>query len=698
MADPWLAYQRQTLSVPAGAQGGDEAGPWQEFTASASAAPPERINPGREGTMLPRTLAGMKVTPEGRASFLEQWYGAGNVATDADGATYIRDPKRDEWFPFDAGQLNIRDAADLSGDAVAAAPVLGEVAVGARLGTSLVRGLAAGGAGNAVQQGASAALPGDDGLDLAGRAGQLALGAAGGGAANLAGRGTARLVDLLRQPAKAAKAAWLGLGDNAVTREGKDLEAYLGEAMTPGQLSQRRGVLMAEGALRRSPTSAADIMAEHDARQLTAARRRFDDLTTRMSKSPADALLVGGRAMQAFDDTLEGALKVREAQAAADFAAIDSAAGRRPIVVPQATLKALDDLLAKYDVEGAAGDATKGLVRQLRDLRGAYVRQGPGGPLVVPKSAAELQRLLSSWGRAAEGGAVPFLDVANAEQRGIAKRIYGALMDDLDAAAAGTGHDAATAQALKLARENYRANSGAIDELRKTAIGQYLGIREAGTVSPEVLADKLLALKPQQLKQSLAMLDKADPELAGLVKRASMERAMLAARPSEDVVAEQVQSGMPIRRDAFSPAKLLTGLRNSNVYAMLTPTERFEVDQLGRTLARLANRGGSEGSPTAPLQWAMGVVRDIGLAGMGGDPVAAARLLAGMFAPAKLAKAVADPAQRHALITLTSAKPQTKAAITALEALGIVPAVNAAARPPEDVRPSPPLDAALATR
>ena len=128
-----------------------------------------------------------------------------------------------------------------------------------------------------------------------------------------------------------AVATQLGRADTPVARQGQAIEGFLGESLSPGQISQRRSLLTLEGALRRSPTKAADVMADMDRRQLAAARSRYDDLLNRVSASPQNAELLGNQVGKAFDDTVSNARTALERQAKNDFALIDSAAGRVPV-------------------------------------------------------------------------------------------------------------------------------------------------------------------------------------------------------------------------------------------------------------------------------------------------------------------------------------------------------------------------------
>jgi hypothetical protein len=657
------------------------------------AKPMAKINMEQESGLGERAMLGLKLSSEGGARYLEQKHGLGNVATDQKGGFFVREG--DQWHPVDSGdKLNMGDVADLSGVGVAALPAIAAAATApvsapaGILGTALA-GAGAGLAGSALQQAAGAATPGGDPMTLGERATQAGVDTALSAGGNLAGKAVSRLAAAPRN----VVATQLGRADTPVAQQGKNVEAFLGETLSPGQISQRRSLLTLEGALRRSPTKAADVMADMDKRQLAAARARYDDLLNRVSASPQNAELLGNQVGKAFDDTVEGARTVLDRQARNDFALVDSVAGRQPVFETPNAVAAIDDLVRQYDVPGAAADATKGLVRQLKGLRDSFTNTTtkPGGfmgmepqRVTTPelRSGEDMQRLLSSWGRAAAGKQKLFPDIGNAEQIGIAKRVFGALNQDLDAATVASG-DPAVAQALQTARQNYKTNMGAIDDIRKSTIGRLLGNAEEGTLAPEQITGRLMNMQPTQLKQTFGLLGKADPELAQATKRYMLEQVMTAAEPGTEKVAQAVGAG--VTPEAYSPARLIGGLSKSPVLGILDSNEKFSVQMLNDAFQRLANRGGTEGSPTAPLMWAMDIAKNFAIAGVTGDAVAGLKMAGMVFGPTRLAEAVANPTKAAALIQLTRPNAKREMTIGALSTLGLMNAQRGSNA--EDVRP-----------
>jgi len=651
------------------------------------AKPMQPINMNRESGAGVRAMAGLKLGSEGQARYLEQRYGPGNVSTDKDGSFYVQEDG--QWHPVDSPDFNAKDIADLSGTAIAAAPAIAATTVGlpvTALGTAAV-GLGTGLGGSLLQQAVGALTPGGDPMSLEDRAIQTGIDTGAGMVSELGGRGLSRLASA----PKNIYATQTGKAATPVANEGQAVEKFLGTGLSPGQISQRRSLLTLEGALRRSPYKAADMMADMDARQLAAARARWDELLDRIHASPQSAELLGGQVTKAFDDTVKTATGKLDRQAAADFAVVHSAAGKQPIFDLTNATGAIDGLLQQYDVPGAAADATKGLVRQLRSLRDSMTNTEikPGGFMgmepqrvttEVKRSAEDMQRLLSSWGRAAAGKQKMFPDLDNRENVSIAKRVFGALNDDLSAA---TSVDPAVAGALQKARANYKTNIGAVEDIRKTAIGRYLGATDPGQLAPEQIAATLQRMKPSQQKQTFALLNSADPELAGATKRYVLQNAMDVAQPSAERL-EQA-AGMGVTPEAYSPARLMSGLVKSDVMQILEPDEKFAVHQLNSAFARLANRGGTEGSPTAPLMWAMDVAKNLLTAGATMDLIGGAKLAASIMAPNKLAEVITKPGATRALITLTQPNATREATIGAMTTLGLMGASRASNG--QDVRP-----------
>lgn len=613
--------------------------PWEREWSAPTGEKAAPINMSREGGWTDRALAGLKMTEQGGVNFLKSKYGDRNVATASDGNVFIRDTDKGEWYPFDSDKLGWKDLADVSGEAVQMLPIMRAT----RMGTAAVAALA----GNAGRQGLSALMPGDDEMTASDRASSAGIDAALGGAAQGVVNVGARVFDALRPRNVGARYVQRAL-DTPAGREGAQVEAYLGEQMMPGQASQSRSLLTMEGLLRRHPASA-DMIASKDESLLRAARARLDNALSRMSAT-GDRATAGMRVRSAFDNTLNAALDVRRNQAAQDFGAVHAAAGRAPIFHMGGAVRAIDGLIEEFGTPGA-GDAISTLVNQLRSVRNELSR---------PLTAQNVQRLLEIYGRARRGSGQVFKDLDNAEQRRIAGLVFDAIEGDLDRVAQSLP-PGNVATSLQQARNNYRLNSQAINELEASTLGRYLGGADR---SPERIFEQMKNMQPSQAGETFRILQGADPGLADAVKRSVFEDALERAKPPAQRVEDQLTAGANPEGD-WSPARFLSNLRGSWVWGQLNRNERFEFQMLASAMQRLANRAGTDGSPTAPLLFALDVAKSMGKSVVGLDPVGMAQMGTAALAPRVLAPLVATSRGRQALVTVMNTRPQTKAYQTA---------------------------------
>ena len=632
----------------------------------------------REGSFLDRLGAGFKWTAAGKLNYLKQQHGVDNVGTNQSGDIYLRDGPNGRWYPFDSNSANAKDVLDLGGDIAQGAATLAmpEVAVPTRLGAAVARGVLGGAASSIGRQSVSAVLPGSDEATPAERVEGVALDAGLGAAGDAGATAATGVVDRALRPGNYAARYMQGQFKRPETAPGLQAEKYLGVPLTPGQITQSKGLLTLEGVLRRHPTSA-DTMDALAQRQVQAASGKLDGLMNRMSQAPSDPAVTGGAVNQAFDGTLNGLVNKRAAQAQADFDAIRTPDGKQPTVGTSNTLKTLDDLIAENDVPGAAADRTKGLVSQLKSLRASLVQRQQTEPgdfmkgqapqyaeTAAPRSVSDFQRLLSSWGRAAEGTSQPFTDLGTAEQRRIARQIKGGLEADLDTAA--NSPDNPVAAQLQKARNNYKQNSVAISNLRDSTVGRLFNTDRP--LDPDRVYQTVRNMKPGELTGTMTLLGKANPDLAGQVKKSLLQDALAKAMPTTDQVAAKLQGGAKVP-DTFSPARFLSTLSKSPVYALLDGNEKYEMAMLNNALGRLANRNGTEGSPTAPLQWAMDLIKSAGKAATALHPVGVAQVITSAMAPRYFAKVVSDPAARSALMDITRTSGRARNLVASVNTL-----------------------------
>lgn len=636
------------------------------------------INMAREGSLGARALAGIPITPEGSARALEGAYGRGNVMTSPAGEVFLREGG--EVYPLNRPGFSMGDVAGMSGAAIETLPALAATGVGgAALGA---------GAGNLLRQGIAAGLGERAGMGQ--RAMSAGTAAAVGGATQGVVNAGARVLNALRPSTVAATALSATAGRSRFAAEvakSESIEEVLGIALTPGQRTQSKSLLTLEGMLRRNPASA-DIILQNDEAQLAQASRALRNVLERIRPGEAPTEGVGNTVKHAFDTTLDRALQLRRSQAGIDFAKVDNLSGGVPLINPEGLRSEIQLITDELDVPGG-GDATSTLVGKLKTM----ASQLGDGRL----TAAQYQRLLQIYGQAARGKGKLFQDLDTAQQRWVAGRVQRALQGDLDTAIAGGGLPGDVAAALATARQNYAANSQAVAELGKSTLGRMLNDR-TGEFSPARLVDALEHMRPDQLKRVFGILDGASPDEAQLVKRGLMERVIERAQPPTEVLAQRLEGGQPLG-EGISPARLLTEMRRSPVWAVLDGQERFMANQIVQGMQRLANRAGTEGSPTMPLLAAWDFAKALGGSLAGLDPIGALRLSAGILAPRQLAQTIVSPQGQQAWATTLRelSRPRgraTRALTSSLMFLAGRGTMEAFA-PEENVRPDAGLASAL---
>jgi hypothetical protein len=435
---------------------------------------------------------------------------------------------------------------------------------------------------------------------------------------------------------------------------GKEIAQKTGVDLSLGQQTGDEATMLVEGMARKNPFSSAEFQ-EFGGKQVGQAVERLQKIMDDITPEKIGDIRVGTMVNQAFDDAVTGAANVRRAQAAKDFGAVEAAGANAKVIGTSNLVSKLDDLISRYDVPGG-GDATASLVSRMKGLREQLSAKATGKALVDPSgraltspspslSANETNRLLEVYTKASQGKGQIFADLETAQQRMLASELKGALLTDLDEAA--NTSQGAVAPLLKAARDNYKANSSAISKLEESVLGKYLGSDR----SPERVADFLGRAKPTELKQTLDIVNKADPEVIPATRRYFIERAIEKAA--------HAPSQRNPKAPNFSAAKFIDAMPEGTKFDVLygSSNAREELKLVGEALERIAYRGFTEGSPTAPLLMAWDAAKRLfTIQGIAGLPAA-------VIAPRTVAKAVLTPEGRQALVSLGRYDKPTESAI-----------------------------------
>jgi hypothetical protein len=420
---------------------------------------------------------------------------------------------------------------------------------------------------------------------------------------------------------------------------GQNISRQTGIEMSLGQQTGDEATMLVEGMAAKNPFSSKEFQ-QFGARQTGQAIQRLNQIMDNITPEKVTDIRLGGMVNQAFDDAVNGAVNVRRAQAAKDFGDVAAMAGKDAKVVGVSNLSArLDDLIDEFNVPGG-GDATSTLVKRIESLKGAIAKS-------EGLTANQTNRLLQVYTNAAAGKGEIFKDLATGQQRLIAGRLKDALLADLDEAA--RAQYGGAPRALAIARDNYRANSEAITKLEESVLGKYLGPDR----SPERVAEFLTKAKPTELKQTLDIVNKADPAVLPATRRFFIEKAI-----EEAALA-------PSKRNPsapnFSAAKFIDAMPEGTKFEVLFGSSgaRSDLKMVGEALQRIAYRGFTEGSPTAPLLMAWDAAKKVfTIQGLAGLPAA-------IIAPKTIARASLTPEGRRAIMTLARYDKPTESVVRA---------------------------------
>lgn len=625
------------------------------------------VNMNRSAPLDVRAGGGFTFTEEGLRSYLESEYGEGNVASDASGWTFIRDEETNEWFPYNPAGLDIGDVVSLGGEALRVLPTL---FTRRPLPTAV-----AGGTGSIAAQIAAEAVPGDSGATPINRLADIGMSAGLAGGGQVATDALIRGFDRFARPHNYMARYLDRRLQSPTAQQGLALERQFGTTFSPAQLTMSRGLAGIEAVARRHPLTT-DAVTDQLVQQREAIVGRLTGLLNQWSPGGAGSFQVGQRVEGAFNNALDSALALRSRQATQDFGFLDQQSGGAGIFGLQETVDTINRQIERFSTPGAgapAREAVGQLRALLRDLTtNTRLPNGTIQTVVRPIRANEMQNLLQLWGDAAKGTGSVLKDIETSQARRIASDLFGALNRDLDAAvqfpAGSIGQ--AEAELLRIARDNYRTNSAPINELGESILGRILG----GTddVTPERLAERFANMRPSEVRQVYDLIAKTDQGAADSIKANLLESAIMRSRAFGEVRIDQRTGmpGMPSPGD-IKPRTLIENLQNSPVWGVLNAQEKTEMTLALGGLERTAFQVG-DGSPTAPLQWAMELVRTAG--GAIADPRVAVQVAAGIFAPQKIAQAMLTHEGRQAVATLTTTGSTPKKIAAALAFLGTLDA------------------------
>jgi hypothetical protein len=382
----------------------------------------------------------------------------------------------------------------------------------------------------------------------------------------------------------------------AYAQEGEELAERTGVRLTPGQVSGSRVQTALENMSRQSIFSA-DVAAMADEKLASDTIGFIDKAMDSITTNPASAATVGSKIQVASANAVGKITARREAVARQQFGPIEEALGDRKFVQYDNTRKSLDDLIAEY--QAVQTPEARRIVKQAAELRDG---------LAQPQSLSDFQRQRSYYGKATQGKGTVFDEVDRTVNQRVARRIYAAMSDDLDASAAklegniGAGIVPADyfkgqaqaggnlAQALREANANYRRLFGKDIEVD--------GEDWFNTLPPEKVISRLNNMAPTEVRMVRQYMEGADPEAWQQYKRLLVQNALDEA--------QTLPASAGSRQVQFSAASFLRTLggdkpaKLAQMKELFSAQEMRDIDDAFNVARRLGDRFGMSTSGTGP--------------------------------------------------------------------------------------------------
>lgn len=275
-----------------------------------------------------------------------------------------------------------------------------------------------------------------------------------------------------------------------------------------------------------------------EAKQVAAGAARVNELADQLStQNVADPEAIGNRLRSAYVETVGKIATQRDKQASTDYGKVRALAGDKPVVKYQNVTDELQKIIDE-NKNVPAGDAKKiasqarGLLDQLTEtpkgqspssivLPSGQPARVPPPPVAAAKDAtvSDAMKTRAAWGKAARRTGNIFSDIDPNANQMLARRLFGAINKDFDAAST---DNTPIAKALKDANQNYAKASKSIEFIDQSALGKLLGkdVTDAAfsnetfsTKAPEAIAKRYLTMQPSQATQVTTILREHAPQV-----------------------------------------------------------------------------------------------------------------------------------------------------------------------------------------
>lgn len=600
-----------------------------------------------------RGLMGVRMTPEGKASYMKTLPGVSDAGFVDGRPVYMRDGNA---FFADPEGFEMGDIADMSGPAMEVIPELGASVFS----LNPVAAATGAGVGAYLRRGASELVPGEEGdINMPAYAAQNALiaGTFQGGANALSGLWRAVPKPWLGKPGNAfgslANRGYDKAMSSSFADESRRLERWMQDvdpefSFSVGQASGSPTMNMFEGMFRRNPFTS-DVVSEFDHRQLVASINKLNQISDDFYSGVTSAATTGDALKKAWNDTAWGFIKKRSADAKRDFASVHHLAGGAKVMPLSSTKNAMQGVVDDFSASFGGNEATRladYMAKQLENL-GDFT------------TAKDFQNMLDIWGSASRGKGNPFADILADKSKSIeiSRRIFNALKDDLDNAEKGMiqagveGQRAA--KALKQARANWAKNSIGLNQMERSVLAKHFKV-PLDQIDETRIMESVLRQKPTELAKTREVLEMIDPDLLQQVKRFYWESIVDSsyatvgaggAKQFLDLLADFGKTPVSNRKMATNLSKQM-----DNLSALLTPAEMGEIKNYFQVAARLGDKA-LEGSPTQPLQATKEVMTNV----LSYNPSKWIAQVVRIMGPRRVLDTALNPQGRTALVELSQA-------------------------------------------
>lgn len=537
-------------------------------------------------------------------------------------------------------------------------------------GASLVPALTRAGTGSAL--GATMATPAVTDDYWAEKAPQAAVGAGLGMGILAGGRGAARVSEeVTNLPRRAVNFAQTRANRKPFATEGEELATRTGIPLTPGMVSGGRAQTFAENMARQSIFTADKAM-EADIRLADKALEYVNRLSEKVSRERRGAATIGAEIQGAVRGAVKRTQEAREATARRQYGAIHEALGGRPIVAYSRTREVLEGIANPGTT--VSGDA----LRAAQQARRLLDQLADGKPVTLERAIKDR----SAWGRATRGDGSVFSDIDKSSNRQFASQLYGAIQDDIRAAAekldgatsAGPGlvpyqpnaairPGTGLGDALREADQNYRLYSEALTALEASPMARLLGddinvgdFLQFNSVPPETVVKKLSSMSPSELTMTRQFMERNAPDTWQSYKRLLIDDAV---ETSTFLPASSGQNQVPVNAIQFiraiggdKPEKM------RRLQAVFSADEMKELNDALSAFRRMGDKFGTNFSGTDPRAEARSVMGAI-KSGSGTAIASTAGELSGLRA---VSRVMLNSDGRKAVIELAKLPPNARRA------------------------------------